>query len=125
MTHIKAFNKSISSLIEGGNNTAYDTIHELKKEFNNYKDYYSMLDSLSFRLGFDMIAEIFYNKDNKTTGYIPKLKYHPNNKLDKEPEIEYLGISEPLKIEDCYEILAKNCLYQMTSINNLTELLKK
>ena len=126
MEQIIAFNKKIESLIDGGNNTAFSMIKQLKDEFSNYPDYYSMLDSLSYRLGFGLIAQEYADaKTGKTLGYIPLLKYYPDNKFGEVPGLENLGAEEPLKLKDCYGVLAKACLYKMTQLTNIVEKTKE
>lgn len=127
MTPEQSFNRRIKRfLTEQPQSTASTTIRQVVMLNPGHKNYYSLFDSFSFRLGIGIIAQGIINKNGKTIGYVPSIKYYPGNSLKEEPRVESL-ISEtaPLSLSRCYEYLAKELLYRIMRVPDLNSLIKK
>lgn len=127
MTSEQAFNQRIKKfLLEEPESTASKTIRRIEKFNPNFNSYYQLFDDFAFELGLGMIASEIVNKNYKTIGYIPSIKYYLDNPLNEEPRIDKL-ISEslPLSLNKCYEFLAKELLYRIMNISNLETVIKR
>lgn len=122
MTGEQAFENRIKRFLkEQPDSTASITIKKLESYYPNFRSYYSLFDEFSFRLGIGIIAkEVVGSKTNKTIGYVPCLKYYADNLLKEEPRVEPLvSGTTPLKLNHCYDYLAKELLYRIMRIQNL------
>ncbi|HCQ16826.1 MAG TPA: hypothetical protein DIU20_11220, partial [Cryomorphaceae bacterium] len=81
-------------------------------------------DDFAYRLGISIQAiEVTDQKSGKVKGYLPCLKYYPNNPLNEESRLDHLT-SNTLKENKCYELLAKELLYRIMRIKDIEKLLQ-
>ncbi|WP_214161345.1 hypothetical protein [Litoribacter ruber] len=125
MTAEQSFDRRIKKFLhEQPNSDASKTILKIEKLYPGFKSYYALFDDFLYKLGLVMNAQIIVNKNYKTIGYIPSIKYYPENLLNEEPRIEKL-ISElsPLSLESSYEFLAKEILYRIMKVRDLNSII--
>lgn len=125
MTSEQAFSRRIKKFLsEQPESNASQTIRKIEILNPNFNTYYGLFDDFAFKLGLGIIAIEIVNKNYKTIGYIPSIKYYPDNLLNEEPRTDRL-ISEasPLRLNKSYEYMAKELLYRIMRVPNLEELI--
>jgi len=125
----EAFNEEINSFLkEIPNSLSSQIIRKVEDEYFAYGSYYGKFDSFSHDIGIEIIAqEIFDERSSKTIGYYPYLKYYPGNILEREAELipKFSKYNKPMKLDKCYEFLAKELVYELTRIPNILEKIQK
>lgn len=123
-----AFNSMIKSFLkETPDSLPSQIIRKVEQEYFSYGSYYGMFDSFSDKIGIAFIAEpIFDIKKEDYVGYMPYLKYYPWNISGKDPGNNPLISlnSSPMKLDKCYELLAKELIYELTRIPNILEVIE-
>lgn len=126
MTPEKSFNREINHILqEQPDSTAACTIRKVEQSKPNFKNHYALFDEFAFELGLGIVAHPVFNaKTDKLLGYIPIIKYYPNNKMGETPKEDNLDTYTTYKeLNDCYAFLAKELLYRIMRITNLDELI--
>lgn len=120
----KAFNRKIQSYLnEIPNSSASDTIRFIQSQSNRNVGFYGMFDDFAFKLGLNFNAVPFYNERNdKLMGYIPYLVFSNENKFGIEKGEQRIS-STPIKLDKCYEMIAKEVLYKIQAIPNLEKVI--
>lgn len=123
-SEITKFNKEIKHYLTNDLDTSYsNTIKLICKLYPNTNNYHTIFDSFTFRMGMGMLAIPVY-KGEKNIGYLPKLKYYPNNLFKKEPGVEDLiNNVSPVRLNQAYTCLAKESLYRIARVKELEEII--
>lgn len=89
--------------------------------------YYAVFDNFSFKIGLSIVtSHVSDEKTGDSMGFIPYIRYLPNNLLEEEPRDQNLiGHSSPLNLSDCYSLLAKELLYVIMRIKDLENVIAK
>lgn len=121
MTPEQAFSRRIKKFLsEQPESNASKTIRQMEQLNPHFTSYYGLFDELAYKLGIGMIAAEIVNRNYKTIGYIPSIKYYPDNLLDEEPRTKPLiSESSPLSLNKCHEYLAKEVLYRIMRVPDL------
>lgn len=121
-----AFEKRIKKfLIEQPDSSATATILKIKNCLPKSGSYYNLFDDFCNRLGFGFVNDELVNeKNDKTIGFYPLIKYYPNNILNEPAgEKQLVNVNSPVNEKLSYEILAKQVVYRIMEIPNLDEVI--
>lgn len=123
------FNSVIKSFLkEIPDSLGSKIIRKVEQEYSSYRSYYEMFDSFSDKIGITYIAEPIFDKEKEDyIRFMPYIKYYPWNILGKEPEnIPLISFNNgPMKLDNCYELLTKKYIYELTRIPNIFEIIEK
>ena len=121
----KVFNQKISEIESLKGSNASKTIINIKK-FNVYNlDFCNFFDDFCFGigLGFENIA-VYAEKTDKLLGYIPRLKFYPEN-IFQETETYIDLTNSVLDIKSSSKLLAKETLYKIMRGENFENYIKE
>jgi hypothetical protein len=122
-----AFNKRIKMILKEQSGSS-KVIEKISRAFPDQKSYYSLFDDIGYKLGIGIVAQSVYKgESDRLLGYIPHLKYYPENPLGERPRDFALNgdTDRPLKLNEAYSLMAKELIYRIAGIPNLDELLQK
>lgn len=122
-----AFNKQIAKMLKEQPLGSALVVKKIAEKFPGHKSYYALLDDVAYsklRIGFGT-SPVFKGDTDRHLGYIPWLKYYPDNPLGENPrdyQLDY-DFEKPLDLGKSYARIAKELVYRIARIPNLEELL--
>ena len=121
----KTFNQKISEIENLNNSDASKAIKFIKKFNFQNSDFCDFFDNFCYKIGIGFENLPLYKEEtDKLIGYIPRLKYYPEN-IFNETE-DYVDLSnETLDIKTSSKLLAKETLYRMMRVNNFEQLVEE
>lgn len=109
-------NKEVSRLKKAfPNNKMLNLLDEFKK-LKRYKTYEGALDAFAFKFGLGMVCPPLENSKGKFVGYVPMIKYYPDNALNFQNETEKFTPNKSLG--KCYEYLTKEIIYRLMRVES-------
>lgn len=123
----EAFNKQIAKMLKEQPFGSARVVIKIAEKFPGQKSYYALLDNFAYgklRIGFGT-SSVFKGDTDRHLGYIPLLKYYPDNPLGENPRDYQLinDFEKPLGLDKAYALIAKELVYRIAQIPNLDELL--
>lgn len=124
MTSEQVFSKRIKKfLTDQPESSASQTIRKIERSNPNFNSYFTLFDHFAFKLGIGVFANEIVDKNYKTIGYIPSIKYYPDNLLNEAPRtVGLISEASPCSLNKSYECMAKELLYIIMRVPNLEEL---
>jgi len=116
MEHLNEFRKKVKEI--SLSNPSCVAIKGLENYMKKRKlnDYYLGLDEYAYTLGIGFMAIEVVDRNEKTLGYRPYLKYYPQNIFGYEKEMSPLILEHFQSLKDCYKYLAKELIYKIRTL---------
>lgn len=116
MEYIKAFNKEVLEIQKSNNQSFKKLIDQIPNKSNS--DFYSLFDNLGSKLGMAWIAKPVSNKNYTILGYIPIIRYNPDNIVNETPG-DFKLCENYVSMNECYRCLANAFTYKLMEMKNI------